>query len=132
MRERGLSGFPVTVWVYDGSITVEYQTVTLSTYSIELQEDRKQIKQVSHPRLAQTPFCSPQLTFIDVGPDVWRLYWRAPSYQPRRRILRVAGMVQLPLFDPLPEAKTVGADEGRGAPHPRTHLHLMLIREQNR
>ncbi|HEY6410381.1 MAG TPA: hypothetical protein VIY29_23260 [Ktedonobacteraceae bacterium] len=46
LRERGLSGSPVTVWVYDGSITVEYQTVTLSRYSIELQEDRKQIKQV--------------------------------------------------------------------------------------
>ena len=60
--ERGLAGETVTVWVYDGSITIEYQTVALSKYSIELQEDRKQIKQVSNPRLAKTPFRSPQLT----------------------------------------------------------------------
>jgi hypothetical protein len=129
MRERGLSGSPVTVWVYDGSLTVEYQTVTLSQYSIEPAEDRKQIKQVSHPRLAQTAFRSPQLTLLDVGPDEWRLDFRAPLYQPRRRICAISGMVQLPLFDPLPEAKAVGADEGRGALHPHTHLHL--VREQN-
>src|SRR5260370_19551174 len=96
--ERGLSGSPVTVWVYDGSITVEYQTVTLSQYSVDLQEDRKQIKQVSNPRLAQTPFRSPQLTLLDVGPDEWRLYWRAPSYQPRRGIPRIRGLAQFPLF----------------------------------
>jgi len=127
--ERGLSGSPVTVWVYDGSLTVEYQTVTLSQYSIEPAEDRKQIKQVSHPRLAQTPFRSPQLTLLDVGPDEWRLDFRAPLYQPRRGIRAISGMVQLPLFDPLPGAKAVGADEGRGALHPHTHLHL--VREQN-
>jgi hypothetical protein len=118
----------VTVWVYDGSLTVEYQTVTLSQYSIEPAEDRKQITQVSNPRLAKNPFRSPQLTLIDVGPDEWRLYWRAPSYQPRKRIRPIEGMVQLPLLDPLPEAKTVGADEGRGAPHTRTHLHLVSKR----
>ena len=123
--ERGLSGSPVTVWVYDGSLTVEYQTVTLSKYSIELQEDRKQITQVGNPRLAKNPFRSPQLTLIDVGPDEWRIYWRAPSYQPRKRICPIEGMVQLPLLDPLPEAKAIGVDEERGAPHPHTHLHLV-------
>ncbi len=67
--EAGLSGSPVTVWVYNGSITVEYQAVTLSKYRIELEEDRKQIKQVSNSHLAKTPFRSPQLTLLDVGPD---------------------------------------------------------------
>jgi hypothetical protein len=103
-------------------------TVTLSKYSIEMAEDRKQITQVSNPRLAKNPFRSPQLTLLDVGPDEWRLDFRAPSYQPRKRIRPIAGMVQLPLLDPLPEAKAVGADEGRGAPHPRTHLHLVSKR----
>src|SRR5260370_28783525 len=66
--ERGLSGSPVTVWVYDGSITVAYQTVTLSKYSLEMQEDRKQITQDSNPLLVQTPLRSPQLTLFDVAP----------------------------------------------------------------
>jgi hypothetical protein len=123
--ERGLSSFPVTVWVYDGSLTVEYQTVTLSQYSIELQEDRKQITQVSNPRLAKNPFRSPQLTLIDVGPDEWRLYWRTPSYQPRRGIRRIAGMVQLPLFELSPLDMAVGADTGRDVARLRPHLHLV-------
>jgi len=45
-----------------------------SALNIEPAEDRKQIKQVSNPRLAKTPFRLPQLTLIDVGPDEWRLY----------------------------------------------------------
>jgi putative transposase len=37
--ERVLPGEPVTIWVYDGSITVEYQTVTLSKYDSESTPD---------------------------------------------------------------------------------------------
>jgi putative transposase len=123
--ERSLPGEPVTVWVYDGSITVEYQTVALSKYSVELQEDRKQIKQVSHPSLAQHPFRSPQLTLIDVAPDEWRLYWRAPSYQRRPEQKRIEDIVQLPLLD----AETVTLASG-GATAPdakRERPHLSLI-----
>ena len=123
--EAGLSGSPVTVWVYDGSITVEYQAVTLSKYHIELEEDRKQIKQVGNPHLAKTPFRSPQLTLLDVGPDEWRLYWRAPSYQPRRRQSRVEGVVQLPLFDQQTVVLAVGAEKDRVAKPAQPHLSLI-------
>jgi hypothetical protein len=50
--------------------------VTLSKYAVELQEDRKHLREVSNPRLADTPFRSPQLTLIDIGPHEWLLYWR--------------------------------------------------------
>jgi putative transposase len=123
--ERGLAKAPVTVWVYDGSLKVEYQAVTLSTYRVELQDDHKHLQAVSNPRLADTPFRSPQLTLIDLGPHEWLLYWKTPDRAPAHRKRRIAGIVQLPLFDPPPEAKAVGADEGRGAPYPRTHLHLV-------
>jgi hypothetical protein len=108
--ERALPGEKVSVWVYDGRVTVEYQTFTLSKYDIESTPDRKQITQVSNPRRAAHPFRSPQLTLIDVSPSEWRLYWRAPSYQPRRRQSRTPGIVQLPLFELSPEARAVGAD----------------------
>ena len=123
--ERGLAGSPVTVWVYDGSITVEYQTVTLSKYSVELQEDRKRLKQVSNPHLSQTPFRSPQLTLIDVSPDEWRLYWRVPESVPRPRIRRLSDMVQLPLFDAETIALAVGSDETSSTKQERTHLALI-------
>jgi len=82
-------------------------------------------KQVSNPRLAQTPFRSPQLTLLDVGPDEWRLYWRASSYQPRRRIHHIEGVVQLPLFDQQTVALAVGAEEDRVAKPEKPRLSLM-------
>lgn len=122
--ERGLPGQPVTVWVYDGKVTVEYQAVTLSQYQVELQEDRKQFKALSHPRLTQTPFRSPQLTLIDVGPDEWRLYWRAPTYQRRPRLRRVNGILQLPLFDSEPIALASGETPVENIQQERSPLSL--------
>ncbi|HBE26206.1 MAG TPA: hypothetical protein DDW33_11025 [Ktedonobacter sp.] len=123
--ERGLAKAPVTVWVYEGTLKIEYKAVTLSKYTVELQEDRKHLREVSNPRLADTPFRSPQLTLIDIGPHEWLLYWRTPTYAPARRKRRVPGIVQLPLFDLLSEEKVVGAEDTSRATPPRTHLHLI-------
>ena len=60
--ERGLAQQPVTVWVYEGTLKLEYQAVTLSKYRVELLDDWKHIKGVSNPRIAETVFRSPQLT----------------------------------------------------------------------
>ncbi len=97
-------------------------------YRVELEEDRKQLKQVSSPHLATTPFRSPQLTLLDVGPDEWRLYWRAPLYQSRRRVRPIEGIVQLPLFEPPTVALAAGAEkEHIVEPEQR---RLSLIREK--
>ncbi len=63
--ERGLGSAPVTVWVYEGSLKVEHQAVTLSQYTVELQDDRKHLQEISHPRLVETPFRSPQLMLFE-------------------------------------------------------------------
>lgn len=94
--ERGLTGTSVSVWVYDGSIRLEYGAVLLSVYSFEFEADGRHIREVSNPRLSDTPFRSPQLPLFDLGPDEWLLYLRAPSYSPRRRV-RTDGLLQLPL-----------------------------------
>ena len=83
--ERGLAKAPVTVWVYEGSLKVEHQAVTLSQYTVELQDDRKRLQEVSNPRLVETPFRSPQLMLFDLGPHKWLLYWRTPANTPARR-----------------------------------------------
>lgn len=123
--ERGLAKAPVTVWVYEGSLKVEYKAVTLSKYTVELQEDRKHLREVSNPRLAETPFRSPQLTLIDLGPHEWLLYWRVPLYAPRRRMRHIPGLVQQPLFDLQVLEEVVGANEIRRSTDPRRHLHLV-------
>ena len=116
---------PVTVWIYEGSLKIEHQAVTLSKYSIEAQDDHKHLKQVSNPRLSSTPFRSPQLTLIDMNPDEWLLYWKSPDHAPPHRRRHVPGMVQLLLFELFPQELAVCADETRSGAHPQTHLHLV-------
>ena len=108
--ERGLAHQPVSVWVYEGTLKVEYEAVTLSKYTVSLQEDRKHLKEVSNPRVADTPFRSPQLTLIDLGPHEWVLFWRTPKSAPARRKQRVQGIIQLLLFDVPVQEKAVGAN----------------------
>jgi hypothetical protein len=99
--------------------------VTLSKYSIALQEDRKHLREVSNPRLAQTPFRSPQLTLIDLGPHEWLLYWRVSPYAPRHHMRRARGIVQLPLFAQEVLEKVAGGEETGPAARPRDSLHLL-------
>lgn len=108
--ERGLAHQPVTVWVYEGTLKVEYQAVTLSKYRVELRDDRRRIQDVSNPRVAETIFRSPQLTLFDLGPDEWLLYWKAPSYAPRRRCPPGSKVTQLVLFEVPAQEKAAGAE----------------------
>jgi transposase len=123
--ERGLAKAPVTVWVHEGSLKVEHQAVTVSQYQVSLQEDRKRLREVSNPRLVETPFRSPQLTLWTINADEWLLYWRAPDPAPARRKRRVEGLVQPLLFDFPREEKAVGANKIGPASSPRSYLHVI-------
>jgi hypothetical protein len=115
--ERGLPRAPVTVWVHEGSLKIEYQAVTLATYSVEVEDDHRHLRAVSNPRLVETPFRSPQLTLWTLGPDDWLLSWRTPDALPVRRKRPVHELVQQVLFDLAEVEQAVGA-EGVAAPHP--------------
>ena len=130
--ERGLAHQPVAVWVYEGTLKIEYQATTLSKYTVELQEDRRHVREVSNPRLADTPFRSPQLTLIDLSPTEWVLYWRTPAYAPARRKQQVPGIVQLPLFDVPIQQKAAGASgqDHTTLPHPFLHVVPKSSNEQ--
>jgi hypothetical protein len=109
-REQGLAHQKVSVWVYEGTLKLEYQAVTLSKYRVELHDDRRHIKDVSNPRVAETVFRSPQLTLFDLGPDEWLLYWKAPSYTPRSRRPPSSKVTQLVLFEMPVQEKAAGAE----------------------
>lgn len=121
--EQGLARQPVTVWVYEGTLKVEYKAVTLSKYAVELQEDRKHLRQVRNPRLAETPFRSPQLWLFDIGPHEWVLYWKTPLYAAAKRRRRKADIIQLPLFDLPAQEKAVGETETSQKTTSRSVLH---------
>jgi hypothetical protein len=123
--ERGLAHQPVSVWVYEGTLRIEYQAVTLSKYTVELQEDRKHLKAVGNPALADTPFRSPQLTLIDLSPHEWVLFWRTPEYTATRRKGQVQGIVQLLLFDIPAQEKAVGANGTTSIAQQSPFLHLL-------
>jgi len=115
--ERGLPRAPVTVWVHEGSLKIEYQAVTLATYRVEVEDDRKHLRAVSNPRLVETPFRSPQLTLWTLSPDEWVLYWRTPDPVPARRKRPAYEISQQVLFDLAEVEQAVGA-EGVARPHP--------------
>jgi hypothetical protein len=98
------------VWVYEGTLKLEHQAVTLSKYRVELLEDRRHIKEVSNPRIAETIFRSPQMMLFDLGPDEWLLYWKAPAYAPRRKRPPGAKITQLVLFEVPVQGKAAGAE----------------------
>jgi hypothetical protein len=89
---------------------VEYEATTLSKYTVELQEDRRHLRQVSNPRVAETVFRSPQLTLFDLGPDEWLLYWKAPSYARSLRRRPGSKVTQLTLFEVDVQEKVAGAE----------------------
>ena len=107
--ERGLAYQPVNVWVYEGTLKLEHQAITLSKYRVELLEDRRHIEAVSNPRNAETIFRSPQMTLFDLGPDEWLLYWKEPSYAPRSRRPSCAKITQLVLFEAPIQQNAAGA-----------------------
>jgi transposase len=118
--ERGLANEEVAVWVYEGTLKVEYKAITLSRYTVELQEDRRHLKQVSRPRLAETPFRSAQLTLFDLGPDQWLLFWHVQPHAPSHRRRHIKGLVQLQLLEAPAQEKAVGADQAT-IRHPWLH-----------
>jgi putative transposase len=122
--ERGLPRAKVMIWIYEGSLKVEHQAVTLSEYEVSMLDDHKHVQAVRSARTHQTPFRSPQLTLFDLDQGGWLLYWKTPAQSRPRRKHHVEGIVQLPLFEVLPRKLAVGADFGHGVARPHTFLHL--------
>ena len=98
--EDGLAGSEVSVWVYEDTLKVEYQTTALSLYSLTFQPDYEQIAEVTQARRIQTPFRSPQLDLWQLSETEWLLALRRPDPAPRRNRSKIVPSArQLPLLD---------------------------------
>lgn len=82
--EAGLARQEVQVSIYTSTLKVEYEDTDLAFYTVAWHEDNTHITQVSHPRLIETSYRSPQLTLWTLSPDEWLLFKRLPDYAPRQ------------------------------------------------
>ncbi len=106
--EHGLAGKTILVWLYEGALRLEYETVLLARYSVVHERDGKHIREVTQARLAATRFRSLQVALFEMESADWLRYVRVPPYAPRQR--RASGqVVQLRL--PGTSAERVHADE---------------------
>jgi transposase InsO family protein len=101
--ERGLSGKPAVLWLYEEHLTLEFADETLSEYTVAYQQDRQHLRSVTSSRLYATRFESRQLPLLELTPEDWQLALQLPAPRRRRRVASDA-LHQPPL--PLPDLAT--------------------------
>ena len=91
---------PLTKYVYEETLKVEYQPTALALYSLIMASDHEQIAEVRQARRIQTPFRSPQLALWQLSETEWLLALRRPDPALRRNRGKIVALArQLPLLD---------------------------------
>ena len=93
--EDGLAEEEVSVWMYEGTVKIEYQTTTLSEYTVRFSPDHKSIEQVKHGSRIETQFVSPQLHLWRRGETDWLLAYKHPQPITHRHRPKGSAGVQL-------------------------------------
>jgi putative transposase len=94
--ERGLPGEEGAVWLYGENLTVHFAEEPLAQYKVAYANNGKRLRQITAPRLFETPFESPQPFLWERAFEDWHLVIKLPEYAPRRHVETLA--VQPPLF----------------------------------
>jgi hypothetical protein len=83
--ERGLAGERVAVWVWDGTLCVEYAAETLARYPVAFEADGRRLRDVGEPRLYATGHASPQPFLPTLEETAWHPARRLAPYRPHRK-----------------------------------------------
>jgi hypothetical protein len=83
--ERGLAGERVAVWVWDETVTIEYDAETLAQYPVAFAADGRRLREVGEPRLYATGHASPQPFLSPLDEVEWHPAQRLAPYRPRRK-----------------------------------------------
>jgi putative transposase len=94
--ERGLAGERVAIWLWNETLTIEYETVALAQYRVTLEADGRRLKAVDEPRFFATGYASPQPVLPPFEAVDWLAAQRLLPYRVRRS--RGGSPPQLPLF----------------------------------
>ncbi len=95
--EVGLSRQRVSIWIYEGELSIDYQKALLARYRCEYDPKQRQLHDVNEPTLYVTPFASPQLELIELDDEQWVKFQRRPTRHYTRRIAMLP--TQLSLMD---------------------------------
>lgn len=93
--ESGLSRQRVSIWIYEGELSIEHQKTVLAQYRCEYDPKQRQIAEVSEPTLYVTPFASPQLELIELDDEQWVKFLRRPTRHYTRRIAMLPQQLSL-------------------------------------
>lgn len=104
--EWGLAGARVAVWLWNETLTIEYQTTALAQYRVALEADGHRVREVDEPRFFATGHASPQPFLPPLEEVDWLAAQRLIPYRLRRP--RRAGQPQPPLFEIEEGADAVG------------------------
>jgi hypothetical protein len=93
--EDGLSRQRVSIWIYEGELSIEYQKTLLARYRCEFDSRQRQLQDVSQPTLYATPFVSSQLELIELDDEQWIKFQRRPARHYSRRIAMLPQQLSL-------------------------------------
>jgi putative transposase len=93
--EDGLSRQRVSIWIYEGELSIEYQQTLLARYRCEFDPKYRQLQDVREPTLYATPFASPQLELIELDDEQWIKFQRRPARHYSRRIAMLPQQLSL-------------------------------------
>ena len=87
--ENGLARQRVSIWIYEGHLSIEYHKTLLARYRCNYAPKQGQLQEVSAPTLYATAFRSPQLELIELDDAQWRKCQRRPlsTYTRHRAML---------------------------------------------
>lgn len=93
--EDGLSRKRVSIWIYEGELSIEYRQTLLARYRCEVGRKPQQLLYVSDPTFYDTPFASPQLELIELDDEQWIKFQRRPSRSYTRRMAMLPPQLSL-------------------------------------
>jgi len=95
--ERGLSRTRVSVWLYDGRLSIAYHDALLARYAYRYDRTARRLQAVTDPHVLHTPYASPQLELWDLDDEQWHKVTRRPYERHLRPADRGVRQLALPL-----------------------------------
>ena len=93
--ESGLSRQRVSIWIYEGELSIMYQQTLLARYQCDYNQKYRQLQAIRQPTLYTTAFRSPQFELIELDDEQWRKFQRRPSRHSPKRIAMLGHQLSL-------------------------------------
>ena len=100
--ERGLSRQRVSVWIYEGTLRLEYQQTILAQYQCDYDQRQQTLQTIDQPILYQTSFQSAQLELFELDDEQWLKVFQRPYRRQKKPLTSQAK--QLVLLNLAPAA----------------------------